>query len=309
MVAILYSEKFLDHDTGLHHPERPARLSSIAQRLQRAPFGTQLHWQSPSELTQRDPLPWIQQVHSSQYIQRVQAVTARGGGLLDMDTPVSEHSYAVACLAVNAWLDGVDNVLQTQQPTWVFARPPGHHAMPDHGMGFCIFSNAAIAAFYALKHHQLQKVAILDWDVHHGNGTQAIVEDHPQIAYCSLHQSPCYPGTGNSQEHGKYGEVLNIPMVPGSGSTEYHRAFQDQVIPFLQDFAPDLLIVSAGFDANRDDPLAEINLQPQDYAFFTQQCFRVSDRILFGLEGGYDLESLSASVEQAVAVCLQGAAA
>jgi acetoin utilization deacetylase AcuC-like enzyme len=176
-------------------------------------------------------------------------------------------------------------------------------------MGFCVFSNAAIAAFYALKHYHLQKVAILDWDVHHGNGTQAIVEDHPQIAYCSLHQSPCYPGTGNSQEHGKYGEVLNIPMAPGSGSLEYHRAFQDQVIPFLQDFAPDLLIVSAGFDANRDDPLAEINLQPQDYAFFTQQCFQVCDRILFGLEGGYDLESLSASVEQAVAVCLQGAAA
>jgi acetoin utilization deacetylase AcuC-like enzyme len=309
MVAILYSEKFLGHDTGLHHPERAARLSAIAQRLQQAPFGTQLHWQSPSEPSQRDPLPWIQQVHSPQYIQRVQAVTARGGGLLDMDTPVSEQSYTVACLAVNAWLDGVDSVLQTQQPTWVFARPPGHHAMPNHGMGFCVFSNAAIAAFYALKQHHLQKVAILDWDVHHGNGTQAIVEDHPQIAYCSLHQSPCYPGTGNSQEHGKYGEVLNIPMAPGSGSAEYHRAFQDQVIPFLQDFGPDLLIVSAGFDANRDDPLAEINLQPQDYAFFTQQCFQVSDRILFGLEGGYDLESLAASVEQAVAVCLQGAAA
>jgi acetoin utilization deacetylase AcuC-like enzyme len=309
MVTIFYSERFLEHDTGLHHPERPARLKAIAQRLQQAPFFSQLHWRSPTDLTIRDPLPWIQKVHGLQYIQQVQSVSARGGGTLDMDTPISAQTYDIACLAVNAWLDGVDVVLQDRQPTWVLARPPGHHAMPDQGMGFCVFSNAAIAALYALQHHQLRKVAILDWDVHHGNGTQAIVEDHPQIAYCSLHQSPCYPGTGTAQEHGKYGEVLNIPMVPGSGSEDYRIAFQSQVIPFLQEFAPDLLIVSAGFDANRDDPLAEINLLPQDYASFTQQCFAVSDWILFGLEGGYDLESLSASVEQSVGVCLKGAAA
>jgi acetoin utilization deacetylase AcuC-like enzyme len=305
MVTILYSERFLEHDTGLHHPERPARLKAIAQRLQQAPFASQLHWRLPTDSTVRDPLPWIQKVHAPPYIQRVQAVSARGGGYLDMDTPISAQTYDIACLAVNAWLDGIDVVLQDHQPAWVLARPPGHHAMPDQGMGFCVFSNAAIAAFYALQHHQLGKVAILDWDVHHGNGTQAIVEDHPQIAYCSLHQSPCYPGTGTAQEHGKYGEVLNIPMVPGSGSEEYRIAFQAQVIPFLQDFAPDLLIVSAGFDANRDDPLAEINLSPQDYASFTQQCFAVSNRILFGLEGGYDLDSLSASVEQSVGACLK----
>jgi acetoin utilization deacetylase AcuC-like enzyme len=238
----------------------------------------------------------------------VRQVAERGGGRLDPDTTLSPESYAVACLAVNAWLDGVDAVLGTQQPAFVLARPPGHHALPDQGMGFCLFANAAIAALYALAQTGIQRVAILDWDVHHGNGTQAIVESHPQIAYCSLHQYPFYPGTGSPQETGSHGTGLNIPVAAGSTIVEYEAVFQSQVMPFLRGFAPDLLIVSAGFDANQDDPLAEVSLRPQDYAPLTTHCLNLTSKIVFGLEGGYDLPSLAASVEATIATCLSNTA-
>ena len=170
------------------------------------------------------------------------------------------------------------------------------HAEIDYGMGFCLFSNAAISAFQALKKPEVNRVAILDWDVHHGNGTQAIVENNPDIAYCSLHQYPCYPGTGKNSEHGINNNVLNLPIPPDSDISIYQPAFEKEVLPFLLDFRPDLLIVSAGYDANADDPLAMINLQPQDYGLFTEYCSKVTSKILFGLEGGYDLPALSQSV-------------
>jgi acetoin utilization deacetylase AcuC-like enzyme len=163
-------------------------------------------------------------------------------------------------------------------------------------MGFCFFSNAAIAAHYALSFEGINKVGILDWDVHHGNGTQDIVENNPHIAYCSLHQSPCYPGTGKASDHGKSGKVLNIPLDPASDFLVYQRAFTEQVLPFFSEFAPDLLIISAGYDANAADPLASMNLQPQDYAEFSRYAQQISDRLLFGLEGGYDLDALAKSV-------------
>jgi acetoin utilization deacetylase AcuC-like enzyme len=207
-------------------------------------------------------------------------------------------------LAVSAWLDGVEQVLATGAPAFVLTRPPGHHAEGDRGMGFCLFSNAAITAYYALEKQGINRVAILDWDVHHGNGTQAIVENHPQIAYCSLHQSPCYPGTGAADERGEYNNVLNLPMQPGSTVTEYQSAFENQIMPFLAEFQPDLLIVSAGYDANADDPLASMNLQPQDYGLFTKYCLRLTRRIVFGLEGGYDFSALSRSVVATIEQCL-----
>jgi acetoin utilization deacetylase AcuC-like enzyme len=154
----------------------------------------------------------------------------------------------------------------------VLARPPGHHAESDVGMGFCLFSNAAIAAFYALQQPGIERVAILDWDVHHGNGTQAIVETSKQIAFCSLHQYPCYPGTGRATERGFHDNVLNLPVRPGSDVAVYQPLFEKKIIPFLSNFQPDLLIVSAGYDANADDPLAMINLQPKDYGLFTDYC-------------------------------------
>jgi acetoin utilization deacetylase AcuC-like enzyme len=304
MIPIFYSELFLEHQTGLGHPERPQRLKAIVQHLQQVPWANQLSWKTPTDCNQRDPLPWILTAHDISYVDRVRTVAERGGGRLDPDTPISHQSYKAACLAVNAWLDGIDAVLAQHQPAFVLARPPGHHALPDQSMGFCLFANAAIAALYALAQPGMERVAILDWDVHHGNGTQAIVAHSSQIAYCSLHQYPFYPGTGAAQDRGPHHTILNIPMAAGSTIAEYEAQFHNQVLPFLRSFNPDLLIVSAGFDANRDDPLAEIDLQPQDYGPLATHCLSLTPNILFGLEGGYDLDSLAASVEATLAACL-----
>jgi acetoin utilization deacetylase AcuC-like enzyme len=304
MLPIIYSDEFLLHETGYFHPEKPERLTAIKTALKAAPWADQLEWRSPTSAEQRSFMPLLQQVHSPRYIDGVRQLANRGGGYIDSDTPVSPRTYEVALLAVSAWLDGVDAVLQTGKPAFVLARPPGHHAMSDIGMGFCIFSNAAIAAHYALEQPEINRVAILDWDVHHGNGTQAIVENNPQIAYCSLHQDPAYPGTGSTNERGLHNNVLNVPMSPGSTLAKYQPAFEQQVMPFLQNFQPDLLIVSAGYDANHDDPLASVSLQPEDYGIFTRYCLQITRKILFGLEGGYDFDALAKSVLATIAPCL-----
>lgn len=304
MFPIIYSDQFLQHKTGQFHPERPERLSAIVEALKNAPWAGHLDWQLPTPIEKRDVMPALQQVHSLDYIRRVEAISKRGGGHLDPDTPISAESYEVALLAVSAWLDAVDRVLQTNEPAFVLARPPGHHALSTKGMGFCLFSNAAIAAHYALEQAGVQRVAILDWDVHHGNGTQAIVENHPKIAYCSLHQSPCYPGTGYANEHGAHNNVLNLPMTPGSIGAEYRLVFENRVVPFLSHFQPDLLIVSAGYDGNASDPLAGMELLPEDFGTFTDYCLKVTRRIVFGLEGGYDLPALSKSVVATIERCL-----
>ncbi|MBE9155597.1 histone deacetylase [Nodosilinea sp. LEGE 06152] len=302
--AIIYSPEFLSHDTGHFHPENAGRLKAVVAALEQATWAGQLDWRSPTPVHQRDVDTRIAQIHNPRYVAALREIAHTGGGHVDGDTVVSEESYAVARLAVSAWLDGVDYLCSTGHSAFVLARPPGHHAVRDRGMGFCLFANAAIAAHYALEQPGIARVAILDWDVHHGNGTQALVEQNAAIAYCSLHQLPAYPGTGHSSETGFHGNVLNLPMAPGSASADYTEAFEQKVVPFLTDFAPDLLIVSAGYDANAADPLADINLQPQDYGAFTQHCLSVTDRILFGLEGGYDYDALSRSVLATIAARL-----
>lgn len=304
MFPVIYADDFLQHETGGFHPERPDRLRAIVNGLKAAPWASSLEWLVPTSIHTRDVIPAIARVHSVRHIHEVEALAMKGGGALDMDTPVSSHSYEVALLAVSGWLDGVEKVLATGEPAFVLCRPPGHHAEKDQGMGFCLFSNAAIAADYALQKPDIERVAILDWDVHHGNGTQYIVEDNPNIAYCSLHQFPCYPGTGRSSEHGAHNNVLNIPMSPGNTINHYKPAFEKQVMPFLRNFQPDLLLVSAGYDANASDPLAGINLQPEDFGTFTDYCLQMTRRILFGLEGGYDLDALSQSVVATIERCL-----
>jgi acetoin utilization deacetylase AcuC-like enzyme len=296
MISVIYSDQFLQHDTGLFHPERPARLTAISSALHQAAWADQLQWNLPTSIDKRDVLPSIQKCHTLAHIDRIRQIAEKGGGMLDGDTPVSTKSYEIALLAVSAWLDGVDQVLTTHEPAFILARPPGHHATQKTGMGFCLFSNAAIAAQYALEKHNINRVAILDWDVHHGNGTENIVENHPNIAYCSLHQSPCYPGTGRASDQGKFDNVLNIPMLSESTLSDYQVAFERQVLPFLLKFSPDLLIISAGYDANEADPLASINLKPSDYGVFTQYLLSLNCPLLFGLEGGYDLEALAQSV-------------
>ena len=305
MVAIIYSDQFLQHKTGSFHPERPERLTAIVEALQSARWNQQLNWQQPTPIIQRDVLPYVRRLHLESYLRALENLAAKGGGSLDMDTPVSPQSYDIALLAVSAWLDGIDHVLHYQEPAFVLARPPGHHAVSGRGMGFCLLSNAAIAAYYALEQPEVNKVAIIDWDVHHGNGTEALVEDNAQIAYCSLHQSPCYPGTGAASDRGHYNNVLNLPMSPESNMSDYQPAFETGVIPFVKAFEPDLLIVSAGYDANKADSLANIALIPSDYGVFTKYLLKLSPRIVFGLEGGYDLPALSQSVVATIKACIE----
>jgi acetoin utilization deacetylase AcuC-like enzyme len=301
MFNIIYSERFLDHDNGSFHPECPERLLAIVESLKTAPWQDQLVWQSP---TNREVVSSILNLHDPEYLNLVKNLAAQGGGRIDADTVVSSASYEVALLAVAAWLDGVDLTLSSGYPSFILARPPGHHAVAETGMGFCLFSNAAIASHYALTQPKISRVGILDWDVHHGNGTQDLVENNPQIAYCSLHQYPAYPGTGRKGDRGKYDNVLNIPLNPGSTLREYQQAFETLVMPFFRDFAPDLLIISAGYDANHDDPLASISLQPSDYGVFTDYCLQLNCPLVFGLEGGYHLSALAESVKYTIASCL-----
>ncbi|MGK7935519.1 MAG: histone deacetylase [Xenococcaceae cyanobacterium] len=304
MLPVIYSPDFLLHDTGHFHPEKPERLTAIVEGLKQVAWADRIDWQLPTSIEERETLSVIEQIHTSEYINRVKSIAYSGGGYLDEDTPVSPQSYDIALLAVNAWLDGVDKVISTNNPVFVLARPPGHHATRNMGMGFCLFSNAAIAANYALQQSEIQRVAILDWDVHHGNGTEAIVEDNPQIAYCSIHQYPCYPGTGKKSDRGKHNNILNIPMSPGSTLVDYQSVFDDEAIPFFNNFQPDLIIVSAGYDANHQDTIANISLQPEDYSLFTNYLLKITRRLLFGLEGGYHLQTLTKSVISTLKSCL-----
>ena len=305
MLQVIYSDEFLDHKTGIYHPEKPARLTAIVDALKTAHFAEEITWKLPTPVLLKPSLmSWIEKVHPTTYINKVKDIAASGGGYLDGDTPISPRSYDVALLAVSAWLDGVDIVLNTAEKSFILARPPGHHAVSDTGMGFCLFSNAAIAAFYALQQPGVKRVAILDWDVHHGNGTEAIVETHSEIAYISLHQYPAYPGTGKASQQGSHHNVLNLPVPPGSDITVYQPLWERKILPFLSNFQPDLLIVSAGYDANANDPLAGVNLQPEDFGLFTEYCLGITKKIMFGLEGGYDLPSLAESVIATIQTCI-----
>lgn len=303
-ISVIYSPEFLEHDTGYGHPEKAKRLTAIAEALRAVSWHEQIEWLLPTPAESNRVLSYIQQIHTPEHIQRIKQVASQGGGHLDGDTPISRRSYDVALLAVSAWLDGVDQVLR-QQPTFVMARPPGHHATPDRAMGFCLFANAAIAAHYALTKPGIKQVGILDWDVHHGNGTEAIARNNPHISYCSLHQHPCYPYSDTPQGiTGKHHNLLNLLLKAGSAIADYQKLFEQEVLPFFDASQPDLLIVSAGYDANQSDPLAGINLQPEDYQTLSKYILNITKYPLFGLEGGYHLAALADSVVATLSTCL-----
>jgi len=250
---------------------------------------------------------WLLTVHQDHLVQRVKHACTLSGVLDQSDTPTEPRSFATALLAVGAGLRCCDAVVSGEvQRAFAAVRPPGHHAEPDRSMGFCLFNNIAIAARYLQQRHQVGKIAIVDFDVHHGNGTQAIFESDPSILFVSMHQDPrtCYPGSGYDWEKGVgkgVGHTLNVPFDPGAGDEEFMAATQAKVLPALDAFAPEVLLISAGFDAHRDDPLAQMQLSDDAFESITRELVAVADRHCQGrvvslLEGGYDLLAMGRSV-------------
>ena len=288
----------LGHDTGPGHPERPERLRAVMQALEHADFAPLL----------REPAPMATEAqlllaHSRSYVDRIMGIRPAEGRLerLDPDTVMSAGSLAAALHAAGGACAAVDAVMEgLAGAAFAAVRPPGHHAEPEQAMGFCLFGGAAIAALHARARWGIRRVAVVDFDVHHGNGTQAILQSDPDMFYASSHQSPCYPGTGAASERGAADNVVNLPLPPGSGSAEFRQGWERVILPALERFSPGLLIVSAGFDAHRADPLAQLELGEADFFWVTQALMGVADRrcggrIVSVLEGGYDLEALARS--------------
>lgn len=292
MIPVIYDDRLLAHITGRQHPERPDRLKAIVNALRSSTLSESIDWISPRPAT-LDELLWI---HTHAHIDKVRTMAESGGGYLDEDTPVCSESYAIALLSAGAWLKGVDETLNRKQNAIVISRPPGHHAESDRAMGFCLFSNAALAAHYAVRQKGISRVAVFDWDVHHGNGTQHILEKDNRFYYCSMHQAPHYPGTGGIHEKGEFDNVLNIPLPAGSNGEDYLIRFREDVVPFIKRANPQLLIISAGFDAARSDPLSSMDLEPEDFADLLQNCDQFDVPIVIGLEGGYDCDTLGKSM-------------
>jgi len=302
-VGFVYHEDYLKHDTGPDHPERPDRLRAIVDRLHHSGMEKSLRHIRPTPAS----IEWVQKAHPISYIQMIERRCLAGERVLDSgDTHVGKDSYAVALLAVGGVLRAVDEVLgKTCSSVFCCARPPGHHAETESVMGFCLFNNVAIGARYAQQKHGIGRIAILDWDVHHGNGTQEIFWTDPSVLCISTHQYPLWPGTGASNESGEgagEGFTLNCPMRPGSGEREFLDAFDNRIMPALHKFRPELLMISAGFDAHTADPLANINLTEDSFAKLTQFAVEIAmkycdGRIVSVLEGGYNLDALAKSVE------------
>jgi len=294
------------HDPGSGHPESPARLSAILKALEEPQFRPLVRREAPLG-TKADAA----RVHGERFVETVLAsVPNSGHAALDPDTILSSASGDAALRAVGAVTSAVDAVVAGEvNNAFCAVRPPGHHAEPDRAMGFCLFNSIAIAARHAQAVHGLGRVAIVDFDVHHGNGTQAVAEDDPTLFFASSHQYPLYPGTGAADETGM-GNVVNAPLPAGTDGTGFRRAVESRILPALDAFAPELVLVSAGFDAHRADPLAGLELEEPDYAWVTARLLEVAGRHAQGrlvsvLEGGYDLRALAGSAAAHVGTLMQ----
>jgi acetoin utilization deacetylase AcuC-like enzyme len=288
----------LDHQTPLGHPERADRIRVIERALEQERFAPLVREQAPMA-----GIEAVERAHPRTYIETIRDAAPREGLVrIDADTVMSPGTYEAALRGAGGAVEAVDEVMTGHVANaFVAMRPPGHHAERTRAMGFCFFNNAAVAARHAQARHGAERVAIVDWDVHHGNGTQDIVWRDSSIMYCSTHEMPLYPGTGALSESGEHNNIVNAPLSSGTGSDDFRDAFETVILPRIDRFGSDLIVISAGFDAHWRDPLAGLNLTEADFAWATRRLMDLADgrcggRIVSLLEGGYDLEALSKSV-------------
>jgi acetoin utilization deacetylase AcuC-like enzyme len=298
----------LEHLTPAGHPERPDRLRAIAQVLEHERFQNLARVEAAAA-----SLETIALCHPLEYVEEIRDATPKQGLVrLDADTTMSPGSFEAVLRAVGGATGAVDEVVSKRAANaFVATRPPGHHAETTRPMGFCLFNTAAIAARYAQKRHGLQRTAIVDFDVHHGNGSQDIFWSDPTVMYCSTHEMPLYPGTGAKSERGEHDNIVNAPLRAGDGGEAFRAAFETVILPRLKAFGPDLIVISAGFDAHLRDPLANLNLVEADFSWVTRKIMEVADksaegRIVSVLEGGYDLEGLAQSAAAHVTALMRG---
>jgi acetoin utilization deacetylase AcuC-like enzyme len=296
--ALITHPACLEHDTGPYHPETSERLRAVLTALEAPEFSDLLREQAPMATVEQ-----LSRVHPKDYVETILAIQPDHGEpvQLDADTTMSHGSAEAAARAAGGACMAVDAVMEGwAKAAFAAVRPPGHHAEPARPMGFCLFNNAAVAALHARARWGIQRVAVVDFDVHHGNGTQAMFEADPDLFYASSHQSPCYPGTGFPSEQGVANNIVNAPLRPRDGGPAFRAAWSNIILPALDAFAPGLLIVSAGFDAHAADPLAQLKLENVDFAWITDELLKVADthcggKIVSVLEGGYDLNALAAA--------------
>jgi len=308
--AWFHHDDCLSHVTPPGHPEQVARLEVVAEALAQPRFAALVRREAPLA-----PLSEALRCHPQTYLDRVAAAIPQAGfRSLDADTHVSPGSLRAALRSLGGATAAVDMVIAGEASNaFVGCRPPGHHAETETAMGFCLFGTVAIAAKRALDHHGLSRVAVVDFDVHHGNGTQDLLWNEPRVLFASSHQMPLYPGTGYASEIGAHGQILNLPLAPGSGGAEMRAVYSDTIFPQIEEFEPELILVSAGFDAHAADPLAQLNWREADFVWLTGRLCDLAQahcggRLVSVLEGGYDLPALAASVAAHVGVLMERSA-